>query len=151
MIPLLRRLHCLSELSSEKFASALDSRTILFSICFCIHSFVNSIEALDKYHTKEENEKETEKTHFNKYTFVTIGFNKMFVFFFLYQFLRKNAIRKLGKLRAFNKTDAIKTIPLTNAPDVIGLNNSAAIAHNIQYIEHIWQQHPQWLAHEKGL
>lgn len=57
----------------------------------------------------------------------------------------------LGNFCAFNKTDAIKTIPLTNAPDVIGLNNSAEIAYNIQSMEYIWQQHPQRIAQERGL
>lgn len=36
--------------------------------------------------------------------------------------------------------DAIKTFPLTNVPDVIGLNAYAEVAYNNQYINGIWQQ-----------
>lgn len=48
-------------------------------------------------------------------------------------------------------TDAIKGLPLTNAPDVIGLNNSAEIAYNKQYIDSILQRLPQCKVPKIGL
>lgn len=39
-----------------------------------------------------------------------------------------------------NKIDAINTLPLTNAPAVIGLNDCAEIAYNNQFMQEIWNQ-----------
>lgn len=47
--------------------------------------------------------------------------------------------------------DAIKTFPLTNLPDVIGLNASAEIAYNNQYICAIWEQLSQCQTFFEGL
>lgn len=36
--------------------------------------------------------------------------------------------------------DAINQLPLTNVPDVIGLNGCTEIAYNKQYIEDVWNR-----------
>lgn len=47
--------------------------------------------------------------------------------------------------------DAIETLPLTNVPDVVGLNATAEIAHNNQFIYDIWKQLSQCKALFGGL
>lgn len=50
---------------------------------------------------------------------------------------------------AFAK-DAIDKIPLYNPPNVIGLDDSAEIDYNKQYMKYIWQHFPCWSS-QKGL
>lgn len=47
--------------------------------------------------------------------------------------------------------DAIQTFPLTNVPDVIGLDATAEIAYNNQFIDDIWKQLSQYKSSFEGL
>lgn len=69
-------------------------------------------------------------------------------FFYL---LKNNTIRFFANFVRLMTKDAIKTLPLANVPDVIGLNRCAEIAYNKQYIDNIWHRLSQCSTYLGGL
>lgn len=83
--------------------------------------------------------------------FILISFSSICFTYNLFSSQFHNSVQFSSETLCICGIAAIDQLPLMNVPDVIGLNGSAQIAYNEQYIDHIWNRVSHCRTFSQGL